>query len=81
MAETIRKPSYIKYRREADFGLIYDHENYGYEDASLIEVSETVIDVLDHVADDGDSRDHLEATFSPEVVDALVDRGVLVDGE
>lgn len=80
MAETIRKPSHIKYRRESDFGLVYDHQNYGYEDASLLEVSETVIDVLEHVEDD-ECQERLEATFSSEVVDALIERGILVDGE
>lgn len=80
MIDTIRKPSYIKHRREDGFGLVYNHRNYGYEDASLIEVNETVIDVLEHVGDT-EKRERLEAAFSPGVVDALVDRGVLVNGE
>lgn len=80
MVETVHKPSYIKHRREDGFGLVYNHRNYGYEDASLTEVNETVIDVLEHV-ENGDSREHLEATFSPAVVEALLERGVLTDGE
>jgi len=81
MAETIRKPSYIKYRREADFGLVYDHQNYGYEDASLLEVNEVVVDVLERVDGDDKSRDYLEATFSSEIIDALIERGLLINGD
>jgi len=76
MQDAVVKPSHIKYRREADGGLVYDHENYGYEDASMYAVSDTVIDVLEFV-DDGQSRSALEERFSPAVVDSLLDRGVL----
>lgn len=78
MPETVSKPHYIKFRREADGGLVYDHENYGYEDASMYAVSDTVIDVLEFV-DGKRSRMNVETEFSPEVVDSLVQRGVLVD--
>lgn len=76
MQETLVKPSYIKFRREADGGLVYDHENYGYEDASMYAVSDTVIDVLEFV--DGDrSRSEVETQFSQPVVESLLRRGVL----
>ena len=79
MPAAIAKPPHVKYRREADGGLVYDHENYGYEDASLYAVSDTVIEVLEFV--DGETtRDAVEAEFSPDVVDSLLERGVLVDG-
>lgn len=81
MAETIQKPSYIKYRRETDSGLVYDHQNYGYDDASLLEVNEVVIDVLERVDGDDESREHLEATFSSGIIDALIERGLLIDGD
>lgn len=77
---TISKPTYVKYRREPDGGLVYDHENYGYEDASMYAVSDTVIDVLEFVAEPR-PRSEVEAEFSPAVVDSLVERGVLVNGE
>lgn len=80
MGETIRKPSHIKYRREHDFGLVYGHENYGYEDASLVEVDEVVIDVLERVEGAETRREALETTFSPGIVGALIDRGMLIDG-
>jgi putative mycofactocin binding protein MftB len=76
MQDAVVKPSHIKYRREADGGLVYDHENYGYEDASMYTVSDTVIDVLEFV-DDGRPRSALEEQFSQSVVDSLLDRGVL----
>jgi len=80
MADAVSKPRHIKFRREANGGLVYDHENYGYEDASMYAVSDTVIDVLEFV--DGDrSRAEVEAEFSPAVVDSLVAKGVLTDGE
>ncbi|RLM53968.1 mycofactocin biosynthesis chaperone MftB [Halobellus sp. Atlit-31R] len=80
MAATVSTPSHIKFRREADGGLVYDHENYGYEDASMYAVSDTVIDVLEFVGDE-QSREAVEAEFSPAVVETLVERGVLTDGE
>ncbi|MDQ2054555.1 mycofactocin biosynthesis chaperone MftB2 [Halobellus sp. H-GB7] len=80
MPTTVSKPAHIKFRREADGGLVYDHENYGYEDASMYAVSDTVIDVLEFV--DGErSREAVEAEFSPDVVETLLQRGVLSDGE
>lgn len=76
MTETVAKPSHVKFRREADGGLVYDHENYGYEDASMYAVSDTVVDVLEFV--DGERpRGDVEAAFSAETVRALIDRGVL----
>jgi len=77
---TVSKPDHIKFRRETNGGLVYDHKNYGYEDASLYEVSDTVVDVLEFV--DGEcSRVAVEDEFSPAVVDTLVERGVLTDVE
>jgi putative mycofactocin binding protein MftB len=78
MPETLTRPSHVKYRREATGGLVYDHENYGYEDASLYAVSETVVDVLEFVGD-GRARRDVEAEFSPSVVESLVERGVLAN--
>ncbi|MGQ4555462.1 mycofactocin biosynthesis chaperone MftB2 [Halobellus sp. GM3] len=80
MTATVSKPAHVKYRREADGGLVYDHENYGYEDASLYAVSDTVLEVLEFV-DGGRPREAVEAEFSPAVVESLLERGVLVDGE
>jgi putative mycofactocin binding protein MftB len=80
MSATVFRPSHVKYRRESDGGLVYDHENYGYEDASMYAVSDTVIDVLEFV-EDARPRAEVEAEFSPAVVDSLVERGVLADGE
>ena len=80
MTDAVSKPGYIKFRREADGGLVYDHENYGYEDASMYRVNDTVIDVLEFV-DEGRSREEVEAEFSAAIVDSLVDRGVLTHGE
>lgn len=77
MTATIRVPDHVKYRREAAFGLVYDHENYGYEDASLYEVSETVVDVLESVGD-GRRRDELEREYSPSLVERLVEQDFLV---
>ncbi|ADB62724.1 hypothetical protein Htur_3865 (plasmid) [Haloterrigena turkmenica DSM 5511] len=76
MSATIRIPDHVKYRREAESGLVYDHENYGYEDASLYEVSETVVDVLEFVGD-GRRRDEIEREYSPSLVERLVDRNFL----
>lgn len=76
----LARPDHIKFRREADGGLVYDHENYGYEDASMYEVSDTVIDVLEFV-DDKRDRQAVEHEFSPAVVTTLLDRGVLADVE
>ncbi|MFB6354588.1 MAG: mycofactocin biosynthesis chaperone MftB2 [Halobacteriales archaeon] len=71
-------PAHVKFRREADGGLVYDHENYGYEDASIYAVSDTVIDVLEFV-DGRRARPAVEAAFSPAVVETLLDRGLLTD--
>ena len=80
MPATVSRPSHVKYRREPDGGLVYDHENYGYEDASMYAVSDTVVDVLEFV-EEPRPRSEVEAEFSPAVVDSLVERGVLTDGE
>lgn len=79
MTTTVQTADHIKFRREADGGLVYDHENYGYEDASLYSVSETVIDVLEFV-DGHRPRDEVESEFSPDIVEALLEREVLIDG-
>jgi putative mycofactocin binding protein MftB len=76
MSGALTRPSHVKYRREATGGLVYDHENYGYEDASLYAVSDTVVDVLEFVGD-GRARADVEAEFSPTVVESLIERGVL----
>lgn len=76
MSGNIHKPGYVKFRREAEGGLVYDHENYGYEDASLYAVDEVVIDVLEFI-DDGRSRNAVESEFSEAIVDSLLKRGVL----
>jgi len=77
MAETVARPGHVKFRREAEGGLVYDHENYGYEDASLYAVSDTVIDVLEFVGERR-PRPDVESRFSPAVVEELLSRGVLV---
>ncbi len=77
----VAKPDHVKFRREADGGLVYDHENYGYVDASMYEVSDTVIDVLEFVDGERRPREAVETAFSPTVVETLIDRGVLVDVE
>ena len=74
---TLAIPEHVKYRREAEGGLVYDHENYGYEDASMYEVNATVIDVLEFVDGDHPSREAVEREFSPGVVETLLERGVL----
>jgi len=80
MSGTLSKPSYIKFRRESNGGLVYDHENYGYEDASMYAVSETVVDVLEYVGDRR-PRAEVESEFSRSVVESLLERGVLTDAE
>jgi len=80
MPATVHRPSHVKYRREGDGGLVYDHENYGYEDASLYRVSEAVVDVLEFV-EEPRPRATVEAEFSPAVVDSLLERGVLARAE
>ena len=76
MTHTVVCPDHIKFRREADGGLVYDHENYGYEDASLYVVREAVVDVLEFVGD-GRPRGAVESAFSESIVDSLLERGVL----
>jgi putative mycofactocin binding protein MftB len=78
MPETLTRPAHVKFRRESEGGLVYDHENYGYEDASLYAVSDTVVDVLEFVGE-GRARTAVEAEFSPSVVESLVERGVLAN--
>lgn len=76
----VSKPNHIKYRREPEGGLVYDHENYGYDDASMYEVSDTVIDVLEFVGEEC-PRDEVDQEFSPATVETLLNRGVLVNVE
>lgn len=76
MTAAVSTPAHVKYRREADGGLVYDHEDYGHEDASLYAVSDTVIDVLEFVGA-GRPRAEVEAAFSPSVVGSLLERGLL----
>jgi hypothetical protein len=75
----LRKPSYVKYRRESGFGLVYDHENYDDEDAKLLRVDSDVIGALEHVDEAQPSRDELESVFSRAVVDSLLERGLIVE--
>ncbi|MFB6183357.1 MAG: mycofactocin biosynthesis chaperone MftB2 [Haloarculaceae archaeon] len=77
MSATLRKPRHVKYRRESSFGLVYDHENYGYEDASLTTVDERIVDLLAHVEEGEHDREALEAAFSPAVVETAVREGFL----
>jgi len=78
MADRIVVPEHVKYREEAAGGLVYEHENYGYEDATLTTVSEPVIDVLEHVDQAGGCpRSALESEFGAETVRTLVDAGFL----
>jgi len=70
-------PPYVKYRREADGGLVYEHENYGYEDATLLRVDGTVVDILEAVESGTTDRAVLEERFSPEAVTVLERRGFL----
>lgn len=80
MTTKLARPDHIKFRREAEGGLVYDHENYGYEDASMYEVSDMVIDVLEYI--DGERpRQALEEEFSPAVVETLLQRGVITNVE
>ena len=76
MSRSVYRPDHVKFRREAEGGLVYDHENYGYEDASLHVVSETVVDVLEFVGD-GRPSTEVESAFSEAIVESLLDRGVL----
>lgn len=79
MAVQLRKPRYVKYRSEGDHGLVYDHENYGYEDATLTAVSNVVIDVLERVNEESVSRKTLEQQFSDHTIEAMIDQGYLTD--
>ena len=72
----VHRPAHVKFRREAEGGLVYDHENYGYEDASLYAVNEVVIDVLEFVGESR-PRNDVESEFSEAIVDSLLERGVL----
>ncbi|MFC6719870.1 mycofactocin biosynthesis chaperone MftB2 [Natrialbaceae archaeon GCM10025810] len=80
MTALVRKPAHVKYRREADYGFVYEHENYGYEDASLYEVNEVVVDALEFVGD-GRSRAEVEREYDAELVDTLVERELLIHEE
>lgn len=75
----VEPPQHVKFRREAGFGLVYEHENYGYEDANLLRVDERVVDVLERTADAPRTRGELASEFSPELVDTLLQRGLLTE--
>jgi putative mycofactocin binding protein MftB len=77
MSERIVRPNHVKFRREAEGGLVYEHENYGYEDASLTTVNGTVIEVLERVDGGGCGRSSLEDEFGSRTVDTLLEAGVL----
>ncbi|MDG5777201.1 mycofactocin biosynthesis chaperone MftB2 [Haloarculaceae archaeon H-GB2-1] len=72
---TVRKPDHVKYRREGDHGLVYDHENYGYEDASLTTVHSRIVDLLEYVDGSPRPREDLDAAFEQAVVEAAVEEG------
>ena len=78
MADQLARPEHVKFRREADGGLVYDHENYGYEDATLTKVDDAVIDVLERVDGSGGCRRQvLDGEFGAGTVDALIEAGIL----
>ncbi len=80
MSDHITRPSHVKYRHEAEGGLVYDHENYGYEDATLKTVDSTVIDVLKRIDEnEGCTRASLEQEFGVKTVDTLLAAGILAD--
>jgi putative mycofactocin binding protein MftB len=77
-SERIVRPSHVKFRREAEGGLVYDHENYGYEDATLTTVDGVVIDVLERVDErDGCRIATLDDEFGAGTVDTLLQAGIL----
>ncbi|MFB6296364.1 MAG: mycofactocin biosynthesis chaperone MftB2 [Halobacteriales archaeon] len=77
-SERIVRPSHVKFRRETEGGLVYDHENYGYEDATLTTVDGVVIDVLERVErGDGCRRSALDDEFGAGTVDTLLEAGIL----
>lgn len=78
MARSLAVPEYVKYRRESGFGLVYHHENYGSEDASLARVDDLVLDVLTYVDGQAPTAEAVRAEFSPATVDSLLDAGYLV---
>lgn len=78
MSDRIVRPAHVKFRREAEGGLVYDHENYGYEDATLTTVDGVVIDVLERVDEQGGrGREPLENEFSVGTVETLLEAGIL----
>jgi hypothetical protein len=78
MSDQVIIPDHIKFRRETETGLVYDHENYGYEDATLTKVGETVIDILEWINEEGGcSYPSLEDEYSPQTIDTLLESGVL----
>ena len=78
MGGDLATPGFVKYRREEDFGLVYTHENYGDEDASLYETDERVVDVLQR-AEGGAPRTELKREFGADVVEELRSMELLVD--
>lgn len=78
MTDLIVRPDHVKFRHEAEGGLVYDHENYGYEDASLTTVSGTVIEVLERVEErEGCRRSLLEDEFGARTVNTLLEAGII----
>lgn len=78
MSDRIVRPAHIKFRREAEGGLVYDHENYGYDDATLTTVDDAVIDVLERLAATGScERTALDEEFGAATVDTLLQAGIL----
>ena len=75
----LERPNHVKYRREAGFGLVYDHHNYGYEDATLSTVNEVVIDVLERVDDGPVTYAELQREFSSRTIDVMLEEGYLSD--
>lgn len=78
MGKTVFKPEYIKYRLEDDYGLVYDHENYGYEDATLTTVDKRIISCLEYVDTESKVRiEELQKEVSPEVIEVAREKGFL----
>jgi hypothetical protein len=71
----LRTPAHVKYRREDGFGLVYDHENYGYDDATLVTVDERIIDALEFVDERAPSESELESAFHEQVVEVVRTEG------
>lgn len=75
----LERPPHVKYRREDGFGLVYDHENYGYDDATLSTVNEVVVEVLERVETGSHTYEELTREFSSRAIDVMLEEGYLQD--